>query len=133
MKVLKMLPLLLLLAGSTAVQAQDKKDSRGVYTYVDKMPEFTGNVNAYLASNIKYPEKARKANVQGRSVVKFVVDEQGRVQDAMVEVKANPMLDAEAVRVVNSMPAWKPGMQKGKPVKVYYRIPVKFMLDDSKG
>ena len=134
MKSLRMLPLLLLLAGSTAtVQAQDKKDSKGIYTYVDRMPEFTSDVNTYLASNIKYPEKARKENVQGRAVIKFVVDEQGKVQNAMVEKATNPVLDAEALRVVRSMPAWRPGALKGKPVKVYYRIPIMFTLDNNKG
>ncbi len=134
MKVLKMLPLLLLLAGSTAVHAQGyKKDSKGVFTYVEKMPEFPGNVNAYLADNIKYPEAARKANVQGRVVVKFVINEKGQVQDALVEKSVNPVLDAEALRVVKSMPAWNPGTTKGTPVKVYYRIPISYTLEGGKG
>ena len=130
MKALKML--LLLLAGSTAAQTQGLKDSKGVYTYVDRMPEFAGNVNSYLASNIKYPEQARKENVQGRTVIKFVVDEQGKVQNAIVEKATNPVLDAEALRVVQAMPAWRPGALKGKPVKVYYRIPIMFTLDSEK-
>ncbi len=133
MKIVKMLPLVLLLAGSTVTYAQDKKDSKGVYTYVARMPEFTGDVNTYLAKNINYPEAARKANKQGRAVIKFVVDEKGQVQDALIENKVDPLLGAEALRVVKAMPKWKPGASaKGTPVKVYYRIPVSFVLDDPK-
>lgn len=97
--------------------------------YVDQMPEFNGNVNQYLASNIVYPGSVREAGVDGRVVIKFVVSEDGSVTGAVVEKGVNSALDAEALRVVRGMPKWKPGKQNGKAVKVYYRVPVKFTLE----
>ncbi len=100
-----------------------------VFTYVEQMPEFNGNVNQYLASNINYPASAREAGVDGRVVIKFVVSEDGSVTGAVVEKGVNGALDAEALRVIKSMPKWKPGKQNGKAVKVYFRVPVKFTLE----
>ncbi len=99
-----------------------------VFTYVEQMPEFNGSVNKYLSDNIVYPDAAREAGIDGRVVIKFVVSEDGSVTGAVVEKSVNGSLDAEALRVVKAMPKWKPGKQNGKPVKVYYRVPVKFTL-----
>ena len=93
------------------------------------MPEFNGDVVAYLSKTIQYPAEAKKDNQQGRVIVKFVVNEKGGVeQTAIAKSSGNPLLDKEAVRVVNAMPAWKPGKKEGKPVKVYYYLPIKFTL-----
>ncbi len=96
--------------------------------YVEQMPEFNGSINKYLSDNIVYPEAPREAGIDGRVVIRFIVSEDGSVTGATVEKGVNSALDAEALRVVNGMPKWKPGKQNGRPVKVYYRVPVKFTL-----
>ncbi len=105
-----------------------KPKEETVYTTADVMPEFVGNVQEFLAKNVNYPEAALKQKVEGRVVIKFVIDEKGRITDAIVERNVNPALDAEALRAVKKMPNWKPATNNGKPVKVYYRVPVKFVL-----
>ncbi|RYD51888.1 MAG: energy transducer TonB [Sphingobacteriales bacterium] len=100
-----------------------------VFTSVEQMPEFNGDVNAWLANNVQYPDAARESGIEGRVVVKFVVAEDGSVTEAQVERGVNAALDAEALRAIRKMPKWKPGKQNGQAVKVYYRVPVKFQLD----
>ena len=112
--------------GQTA-EAQEA-DSTGVFTYVEVMPEFKGNLGEYLGKNIRYPKKAQQAGIEGRVTVRFVIDLKGAIREAYVETKVHPALDAEALRVVKGMPRWKPGTQEGKAVKVYYRLPIKFTL-----
>ena len=112
--------------GTGVVETGTAKKSEP-FIYVEEMPEFNGNVNQYLASNIVYPLSAREA--EGRVVIKFVISEEGSVTEAVVEKGVNGALDAEALRVVRSMPKWKPGRQNGKAVKVYFRVPVKFTLE----
>ena len=102
-----------------------------VYDVVEEMPEFPGGIPAlltFMKENIKYPAEAQKKGVQGRVIVKFVVDKQGQVTNAKVERPVDPALDAEALRVVNSMPRWTPGKQGGKLVNVGYVLPVHFGL-----
>ncbi len=99
-----------------------------VFTYIEKMPEFKGNLNDWLAQNLRYPPAAKEALVDGRVVVKFVVQKDGSVANATVEKGVSPELDAEALRLINAMPAWEPGQQNGKPVPVDFRVPVKFRL-----
>ncbi len=113
--------------GNSVVETKKKEPE--TFIYVEQMPQFNGNINQYLASNINYPASAREAGVDGRVVIKFVVSEDGSVTDAVVERSVNSALDAEALRVVRSMPKWKPGRQNGKAVKVYFRVPVKFTLE----
>ncbi|RYD51887.1 MAG: energy transducer TonB [Sphingobacteriales bacterium] len=96
---------------------------------VDQMPEFNGDVQAWLANNVTYPDAAREVGSEGRVVIKFVVAEDGSVTDAQVERGVNAVLDAEALRAIRKMPKWKPGKQNGRAVKVYYRVPVTFQLD----
>lgn len=103
-----------------------------VYDVVQQMPEFPGGMPSllkFLRENIKYPVEALKKGVQGKVIVLFVVDEQGKVTDTQVERSVDPALDAEAMRVVNSMPRWTPGKQDGKPVRVRFHLPVHFGLD----
>ena len=102
-----------------------------VFKVVEVDPEFPGGVEAlykYLAENIKYPEKAKNDKVEGRVYITFVIEKDGTVSDAKVLRSVNEELDAEALRVINAMPKWKPGMQRGVPVRVQYNIPITFKL-----
>ena len=94
------------------------------------MPGFDGDVTDYMNKHISYPEQARINNEEGRAVVKFVVNEDGGISNAEIVVSAKSrLLDNEALRVVSSMPKWKPGKQQGKAVKVYYNLPITFRLN----
>ena len=98
---------------------------------VESMPEFPGGTAAlmsYLAHNIKYPVIARENFTQGRVLVEFVVNRDGTITDARIAKSVDPALDKEALRVVNSMPRWKPGMQGSRPMRVSYTLPVTFRL-----
>ena len=107
------------------------------FDVVEEMPEFPGGPKAlmdYLMENVKYPKTAFDADIQGRVIAQFVVDKEGSVRDAHVVKSVDPALDAEALRVINNMPKWRPGRQNGKVVNVKYTIPVNFNLqgDDKK-
>jgi TonB family protein len=101
-----------------------------VYTYVEKMPVSEYDYNKYLAQHLKYPEYAKEHNIYGRVIVRFVVNEDGSISDCSVVRGVDTSLNNEAVRVVLNSPKWKPAMQGGKPVKVYYTIPIVFNLVD---
>ena len=104
-----------------------------VFEVVEQMPEFPDGGMAglmeYFKKNLRYPEEAKKAGMQGRVVVQFLINKNGAISDASVLRSVDRLLDAEAVRLVRSMPKWKPGMQKGKAVTVKYTVPVLFKLD----
>jgi protein TonB len=104
-----------------ALPAADK-----IEIYVEQMPQFDGDMNKYLSENIQYPEMARDANVSGRVVIRFVVNEDGSISNAKVVKGIGSGCEEEAIRVINSMPRWKPGKSNGKAVKVYFTLPVKF-------
>ena len=110
-----------------------KEDSpQDVFDVVEKMPEFPGGVQellGFLSKTIKYPAEAEKAGKQGRVIATFVVRKDGSISDARVVKSVDPLLDAEALRVINAMPAWIPGTQSGKPVNVKYTVPISFRLD----
>ncbi len=102
-----------------------------VFDVVEEMPSFPGGTGAlmsYLSSNIKYPVVAQENGVQGRVIVSFVVERDGSISDAKVARSVDPSLDREALRVVKSMPKWKPGKQNGQAVRVKYTVPVVFRL-----
>ncbi len=106
-------------------------DEQEIFDIVEHMPEFPGGqaaLMAYLSKNIKYPTIAQENGVQGRVIVQFVVNKDGSIVDARVARSVDPYLDKEALRVINSMPKWKAGMQRGKPVRVLYTCPVMFRL-----
>ena len=101
------------------------------FDVVEEMPEFPGGMEAlmtFLSRNIKYPSDAQNKGVQGRVVVQFVVNTDGKIEDAHVVRSVQSELDKEALRVINSMPNWKPGKQKGEVVRVKYTVPVMFRL-----
>lgn len=100
-----------------------------VFTYVEQMPEAGYDIQSYLGKNIQYPPQAREANIQGRVVVKFVVDENGSIGNIQVVKGIGGGCDEEARRVVAGMPKWKPGKSNGKAVKVYFTLPIKFTLN----
>ena len=102
-----------------------------VFKVVEVDPEFPGGEEAlykYLAENIKYPIMAKNNKVEGRVYITFVIEKDGTVSDAKVLRSVNEELDAEALRVINAMPKWKPGTQRGVPVRVQYNIPISFKL-----
>lgn len=102
-----------------------------IFTVVEEMPEFPGGMAKlaeYLAKNIKYPQLARESGIQGRVFINFVVEHDGSVTNVKVMRSLGGGCDEEAVRVVKSMPKWKPGKQRGKAVRVSYNLPVNFKL-----
>ena len=103
-----------------------------IFQIVETMPEFPNGglqgLMKFLSDNIKYPTIAQENGTQGRVSVQFVVNRDGSIVDAKVVKGVDPYLDREALRVINSMPKWKPGMQRGKPVRVRYTVPVLFRL-----
>jgi TonB family protein len=101
------------------------------YTIRQREPQFKGGekaFNNFLATHVKYPEGDRKNLVQGKVVVEFVVDRNGKVTEAKIIKNVSPDIDAEALRVVNSSPKWVPGFEYGRPVRVSYTIPLAFNL-----
>jgi protein TonB len=128
MKALLILLPLTFLTISLFAQTTDKSK---VFSYVEQMPEFKGDLNAYLSKNIHYPEDARKNDIEGRVFLKFLVDTAGRISDIMVIRSVFPSIDSEAIRVIRNMPAWRPAKQSGKAVMVYYNLPIVFKLEDS--
>ena len=98
---------------------------------MEEQPEFPGGTKAllnYLSKNIKYPTIAQENGIQGRVVLSFIVRKDGSVSDIEIVRGVDPVLDQEAVRVVEAMPKWKPGKQKGVVVNVKYVLPVMFRL-----
>ena len=112
------------------VEADDDYDEppmMGLLT--EEMPEFPGGMDslqAFLAREIQYPQVAKDNGISGTVLVEFVVEEDGRVTNAVVKVPLFPECDKEAVRGVMSMPKWKPGRNMGKPVRCYYQVPIQF-------
>lgn len=109
----------------------EKVDSDGVYLMPDQLPEFPGGIQAmmkFLSTNIKYPVEAQKKGISGRVIVQFVIMEDGTLDQAKVIRGVDPLLDEEALRVVKSMPKWKPGMDRGEAVKVRFTAPIMFHL-----
>ena len=102
-----------------------------VYQIADNMPEFPGGMIAclqYLARNIKYPVTAQKEGAQGKVIVQMVIEKDGSVDHVSIVRSITPELDAEAARVVKSMPKWKPATVKDKAVRCRYTVPVTFKL-----
>ncbi len=110
----------------------EEEEEEVIFVVVESMPEFPGGQQAlfkYLGENVKYPVIAQENGIQGRVICQFVVNKDGSIVDAVVVRSSGELsLDKEALRVINSMPKWKPGKQRGKPVRVKYTVPVNFRL-----
>ncbi|WP_129594018.1 energy transducer TonB [Seramator thermalis] len=108
-----------------------EEEEEEIFVVVENQPEFPGGQAAmmkFLSENIKYPVIAQENGIQGRVICNFVVERDGSITDVQVVRGVDPSLDKEAVRVIQSMPKWKPGMQRGKPVRVRFTLPVVFRL-----
>lgn len=105
--------------------------NREVYQDIEEQPEFPGGIGAlmkYLAASIEYPEKAQKNEVQGRVIVKFIIESDGSISNASILHGISPELDEEALRIVNKMPKWTPGKNNGVAVASNFTLPVYFRL-----
>ena len=110
---------------------EEEEDEQVIFKKAEVDPEFPGGREAlvkYLAQNVKYPVLAQENGIQGRVTCQFVVNTDGSIVDIEVVRPVDPSLDKEAIRVIKSMPKWKPGKQGGKAVRVRYFLPVVFRL-----
>lgn len=101
-----------------------------VFRMVDQMPEFPGDLPAFIAQHIKYPESALHDRVSGKVFLQFIVGPDGTVSGAKVLRSLSEDCDKEALRLAAQMPKWKPGKHNGKPVSVYYMLPINFQLEE---
>ncbi len=120
--------------GSVSVESITKKPAEEgeIFQVVEEQPMFPGGMEEmmkFLQQNIKYPKEAQEQGKQGRVIVQFVVNKDGSIVNDSIVRSVDPLLDAEALRVVRSMPNWTPGKQKGKPVRVRFTLPVTFHLN----
>jgi protein TonB len=112
-------------------EVQEEEVEPEPFVVVEEMPMFPGGETAllqYIADHTEYPEIAKENNIQGRVIIRFCVTSKGGVAMVSILKGVDPELDAEAVRVVESLPAFKPGKQGGKPVPVWYSVPITFTL-----
>lgn len=135
-KKMKKLILMLLMAECCLMTAHAQKTvvsqtNQKVFDTVEQMPEYPGGMQAmiaFLQTNMKYPEDAAKQKVEGRVMVQFIVETDGSISDVHVAKQVFPSLDAEAIRVVQAMPKWTPGKEKGNVVRVKYNLPIVFRM-----
>ena len=110
----------------------EEEEEEVIFMVVETMPEFPGGQQAlfkYLEEEKKYPLIAKENGIQGRVICQFVVNKDGSIVDVVaIRSSGEPSLDKEAIRVIKAMPKWKPGIQRGKPVRVKYTVPVNFRL-----
>ena len=116
----------------TPVEVEEEEvEEQQIFQVVEEMPEFPGGMGEcmkWLGKNIKYPTISQENGVQGRVIVQFVINRDGSIVDAKVVRGVDPYLDKEALRVVNQMPKWSPGKQRGKAVRCQFTLPVQFRL-----
>lgn len=113
------------------VVEEEEESAQQIFTVVEEMPKFPGGeakLLEFINKGIKYPVIAQENGIQGRVICSFVVNRDGSVVDAEVVRGVDPSLDKEALRVINTMPKWTPGKQRGKPVRVKYTVPITFRL-----
>lgn len=138
------LALVFVLSGNAQTSVAKKKDATKIdsaktikdtiYTAVDKMPQFPNGdseLMRFLCMNIKYPVRAQELGIQGKVIVQFVINADGKVGAFKILRSVDPLLDNEAIRVLKLMPKWLPGEQNGEKVAVYYILPVVFKAQDS--
>ena len=114
---------------TATVSLQQKKNK--VYDQPEVLPEFPGGMQKlmeYLRTSVKYPSEAQKKSIQGRVLVQFIVEKNGTISHLEISKATHPLLDNEALRVVESMPKWTPGKVKGKAVRTSMTLPISFKL-----
>jgi TonB family protein len=107
------------------------RSGKDIFSHVETPPQFPGGDKAlmeYISANLKYPESAIENKIEGRVIVRFVINSEGLVEDIAIQRSLDPACDREAIRIVENMPAWEPGKQSGNPVNVYYTLPILFKL-----
>lgn len=112
---------------------EPEPDENAIFQVVETQPEFPGGIAElmkYLQKNMRYPKVCKEQGLQGRVIVQFVVNTDSTISDVNVIKPVNPHFDKEALRVVKAMPKWKPGTQRGKPVRVRFTLPVTFRLPE---
>ena len=109
-------------------QTKDSTEDNKVYMFVEEMPVFPGNLNAWIYSHVQYPEAAKTTGIEGKVYVRFIIEKDGTVNDVKIIRGVSTELDNEAKEVIASMPKWYPGKQNNTPVRVYYTVPVYFAL-----
>ncbi len=113
------------------VTEEKEKVEEEIFIVVENMPEFPGGelaLRRYINTAIKYPGIAQENGIQGKVLVNFVVDKDGTVSNAKIFRGVDPSIDKEALRVIMSLPKWKPGMQRGKAFRVSFTVPINFQL-----
>ncbi|PLX24084.1 MAG: energy transducer TonB [Salinivirgaceae bacterium] len=113
------------------IEEEEEEEEPEIFMVVEQMPEFPGGQGQlfkYISQNINYPAIAKENGIQGKVFIQFVVGKDGSITNVTVLRGVDPSLDKEAVRVVQSMPKWTPGKQRGKPVFVRYQVPINFRL-----
>jgi protein TonB len=121
--------------GETIVETTPALETILETTVVDQLPEFPGGEDElikFLTENMNYPELAREKGTEGRVVIGFVVNKEGEIDELKLKRGIGDGCDNEAIRVVNKMPKWKPAKFNGKPVSVYFDLPIQFDLEDDK-
>ncbi|MFW6019813.1 MAG: energy transducer TonB [Bacteroidales bacterium] len=114
------------------VQAQDEEE---IFSVVEDAPQFPGGEKArvnFIKDNLEYPESARKNNVEGTIYITFVVEQDGSISEVELLRGIEESCNKEALKVVKSMPKWRPGKQRGKAVRVRFNMPIRFKLEDQK-
>lgn len=127
----KILTLIFFCVFAFAKAQNNDNDSKEPLVVVEKMPEFPGGfteMTKYLQKKVKYPKIARRNRIQGKVILRFIIEADGSVSNVSVLQSVSPELDDEAVRVIKGMPKWQPGWQGGKFVRVYFNIPISFKL-----
>ncbi len=126
-----LLPITFMVMSANLQESVPLEKSEEVFFSVDKMPEFPGGMAAmqnYLATNVQYPLEAQEKGIQGRVICQFIINTDGTVSDVKVMRNVDKLLEAEAIRVIENMPKWNPGIKDNKIVRVKYTLPITFRL-----
>jgi TonB family protein len=121
-----------ILVTSKQEEKRQTVDGERAFVIVEQMPQFPGGeteMRKFINENLKYPEEAKKKNIQGTTIVNFVIDKEGRIRNPSVMRSLDESMSIEALRILNLMPAWTPGKQGGKAVNVSYTVPFKFVMN----
>ncbi|MFR9166654.1 MAG: energy transducer TonB [Dysgonomonas sp.] len=121
------------LSDNSPVIVEERYSFENPFATVEQMPRYVGGESEmfkFIGENMQYPAKAQEYRIQGRVVLRFVVDKDGSISDVQILRSLDPECDKEAVRVVKAMPKWKPGKQNGREVPVYFTLPIMFKLEN---